>query len=190
MARRYRELIGDRPQAADATGDRLTGRETEFISERDSFYIASVLANGWPYVQHRGGPKGFLTVIDDRTLGFADFGGNRQYVTVGNTGRDDRVALFLMDYPGRRRLKLMARAELVDGAERPELLEALGDLDYQASIERLFLLHVEAFDWNCPQHITRRFAEDDVARAILPLTTRIEELEARLAVAEGRSVPG
>jgi len=173
MASNYTELT--------STDERLSAREVEFITERDSFYVASVLENGWPYVQHRGGPRGFLKVIDERTLGFADYRGNRQYITAGSVQRDGRVALFLMDYPGRRRLKLMARAEVVDGAERPDLLEAIGDPDYPGMIERLFLLHVEAFDWNCPQHITPRFTGEEMAPELQRLHDRIAELEGRVS---------
>jgi predicted pyridoxine 5'-phosphate oxidase superfamily flavin-nucleotide-binding protein len=141
----------------------LSPREAAFIAQRDSFYMASVLENGWPYVQHRGGPEGFVRKLDERTLGFADFLGNRQYLTVGNTKLDDRVSLFFMDYPNKQRLKLLARAEVFDADERPEVIAQLEDPTYRARIERGFLLHVEAFDWNCPQHITPRFTEAEFA---------------------------
>ena len=198
MARRYTELaftpgvketqagygtreVARRMESANVEDWHLSERETEFIAERDSFYVASVLENGWPYVQHRGGPKGFLRVLDERTLGFADYQGNRQYVTVGSVRRDDRVALFFMDYPGRRRLKLMARAEVVEVSDRPELLEQLADADYPARVERFILLHVEAFDWNCPQHITPRFTGAEMAPDLQRLHDRVAELEAKLA---------
>jgi len=150
-------------EAMDFDDTRLTTREREFIETRDSFYVASVLENGWPYLNHRGGPIGFLKVLDERTLGYADFRGNLQYITVGNVRADDRVALFLMDYPGRQRLKIMARVESFDAEEHSELVSQVADPDYRARVERAVLLHVEAFDWNCPQHITPRFTEEELA---------------------------
>ena len=158
-------------------GDRLTEAETQFIAQRDSFYIATVSESGWPYVQHRGGPPGFLHVIDDRTLAFADFRGNRQYVTTGNLAADDRAALIMVDYPARRRLKLYARIEQRDLATDRQLAATLALPDYKARPERSFLLHVEAFDWNCPQHITPRFSETELVPALAPLRLRLEQLE-------------
>ena len=138
----------------------LSDREVEFIRARDSFYMASVGQNGWPYVQFRGGPPGFLEVLDAGTLGYADYRGNRQYITTGNVQADDRVALILMDYPHRQRLKLMARMEVLEATERPDLVARLHDPQYRAKVERVVLLHVEAFDWNCPQHITPRYTAE------------------------------
>ena len=158
----------------------LTGREAAFISERDSFYLSTVSESGWPYVQFRGGPKGFLKVIDSETLGYVDYGGNRQYISTGNLKADDRAALILMDYAARRRMKIMARTEILDASERPDLVEQLHDSDYPASVERIVLFHVEAFDWNCPQHITRRFTEDEIAEREAQLWARINELEDQL----------
>jgi ferredoxin-NADP reductase/predicted pyridoxine 5'-phosphate oxidase superfamily flavin-nucleotide-binding protein len=153
----------------------LTERERTFIEARDSFYMASVGETGWPYVQHRGGPTGFLRVLDERTLGFADFRGNRQYVSVGNLRRNDRVALFLMDYPNRVRLKILGRVRLLDsGSERLANLEAP---DYRARVERGFIIQVEAFDWNCAQHITPRYTEADVERLIAPLIAENQALK-------------
>ncbi|MEM1110409.1 MAG: pyridoxamine 5'-phosphate oxidase family protein [Pseudomonadota bacterium] len=140
----------------------LTEREAAFIAQRDSFYMASVSETGWPYVQHRGGPAGFMKVIDANTLGFADFSGNRQYVSKGNFQNDSRVALFFMDYPNRRRLKLLGRVRVIEASE-PELLSQLEDPDYPAQVERGFLIEVAAFDWNCPQHITPRYTEAEMA---------------------------
>jgi len=142
---------------------RFSEREREFVERRDSFYMASVLQNGWPYLQHRGGPQGFVKVLDDRLLAFADFRGNQQFISTGNVRGDDRVALFFMDYPNRQRLKIMARAEVVEAGDRPELVGRVEDPDYRARIERVILLHVEAFDWNCPQHITPRYTEREFA---------------------------
>jgi uncharacterized protein len=158
--------------------DRLTAAEAEFIATRDSFYMASVSETGWPYVQHRGGPAGFLRVIDEETLACADFRGNRQYISVGNVSANDRVALFLMDYPHRRRLKIYARIEVKDLAGDPTLAERLVMPDYPAKIERAFVLHVEAFSWNCPQHITPRFTEAEVDVALRPVRAYIAQLEA------------
>lgn len=141
--------------------DRLTAREAEFIAARDSFYMATVSETGWPYVQHRGGPKGFLKVLDDRTLGFADYRGNRQYVSVGNLMSDDRVSLFLVDYPNQRRLKMLGHARLVDAAREPSIIARLRDA-YDAKVERGIVIALEGFDWNCSQHITPRFTEDEL----------------------------
>ncbi len=157
--------------------DRIGEREAAFIAARDSFYMASVSETGWPYVQHRGGPAGFLRVLDEKTLVFADFRGNRQFVSLGNVAGDDRVSLFLMDYPNRARLKIFGRVEIRDDEEA---IAALALPDYRAKIKRAFLIRVEGFDWNCPQHITRRFSEADVVEAMGPLKVRIAELEGRL----------
>ncbi len=157
--------------------DRFGPAEEAFIAERDSFYMASVSETGWPYVQHRGGPAGFVKILDDRTLAFPDFRGNRQYISLGNTSANDRVALILMDYPARRRLKLYARIEARDLAAEPGLAEKLALPGYRALPERAFLLHLEAFDWNCPQHITPRFSEAEVKAGVAPLLARLAELE-------------
>ena len=161
----------------------LGPREAAFIGLRDSFYMASVSETGWPYVQHRGGAVGFVRVLDERTLGFADFEGNRQYVSVGNLSGDDRVSLFFMDYAKRTRLKLLGRARRIE-QEQSELLGKLALSGYPAQVERGFLIRVEAFDWNCPQHITPRFTAAEVEAATAPLRERIAELEARLAEAQ------
>ena len=164
---RYGSRQGNaRLEALAGPNDALGDVETEFIAARDSFYLATVSETGWPYIQHRGGPPGFLKVIDPRTLAFADFGGNRQYVTVGNAASNDRAALFLMDYANRRRLKLLGRIEVRDvGAAPPELVFQVGLPGYRARIERVIVIRVEAFDWNCPQHITPRFtAAESAAR--------------------------
>jgi predicted pyridoxine 5'-phosphate oxidase superfamily flavin-nucleotide-binding protein len=152
--------------------------EQAFIAERDSFYMASVSETGWPYVQHRGGPPGFLKAIDDRTLAFADFRGNRQYISLGNVSANDRVALILMDYPNRRRMKLYAHIEARDLAGDPDLAATLALPGYRAVPERAFLLHLDAFDWNCPQHITPRYSEAEIKAGVAPLLARVAELEA------------
>jgi len=175
------------------TFDRLTENEIAFIAGRDSFYMASVAENGWPYVQHRGGPAGFLRVLDDKTLAFADYRGNRQYISTGNLSADDRVALILMDYPHRARLKILAHAEIKDLTADADLVARLLTPGYKAKPERAIVLHLEAFDWNCPQHITPRFTEAELAPALAPIRERISELEAenkllreRLALANAR----
>ena len=150
-----------RMEAAAMADDRLGLREIDFIGKRDGFYVASVGDTGWPYVQFRGGPPGFLKVLDERTIAWADFRGNLQYVTTGNVAKDDRMALILMDYAGRKRLKIMARARIVDAADDPELIARLADPDYNAEVERAVVLTIEAVDWNCPQHITPRYTVEE-----------------------------
>jgi predicted pyridoxine 5'-phosphate oxidase superfamily flavin-nucleotide-binding protein len=167
-------------RASDAR-DRLGEAEAAFIAARDGFYMASVGENGWPYVQFRGGPAGFLRVLDERTLGYADFRGNRQYISAGNLQVDGRAALILMDYAAPRRLKIWARARIVDAVEDPALAERLAVPGYPGRVERAMLLAVEAFDWNCPQHITPRFTEAEVLQAVAPLRHRVDELEAEVA---------
>ena len=166
----------------------LGSDESNFIVARDSFYMATVSETNWPYVQHRGGPAGFVKVLDARTLGFADYRGNRQYVSVGNLLKNDRVSLFFMDYPHRTRLKLLGHAELI-GTERTAVLKSLSVSQYKAKVERGILIHVAAYDWNCPQHITPRFTEEEVETAIQPLRRRIATLEAQIAAATGRKAP-
>lgn len=146
--------------------DRVTEREREFIVQRDHFFLASVGENGWPYVQHRGGPPGFLRILDERTLGFADFAGNRQYISAGNISHDDRVMLFLIDYANRRRLKVWGRARTVHEKDDPALIARLEMPNYRAHIERGYLITVEAFDFNCPQHITPRYTEAEAAELL------------------------
>jgi uncharacterized protein len=159
---------------------RLTAAEAGFIGERDSFYMATVSETGWPYIQHRGGPAGFVRVLDDRTLGFADFRGNRQYISVGNLLTVDRVSMFFMDYANRTRLKLLGRARAI-GAEDAATLEKLAVPGYRGTAERGLLVTVEAFEWNCPQHITERYTLAEVQAMSAPLLSRISELEAQLA---------
>jgi predicted pyridoxine 5'-phosphate oxidase superfamily flavin-nucleotide-binding protein len=141
--------------------DRFTAEEVLFISERDSFYMASVSETGWPYVQHRGGPRGFLKVLDDQTLAFADYRGNRQYISTGNVLANNRVSLIMVDYAQRARLKLYAHAEILAPDAEPALLALVTVPGYRAKIERIFRLRLVAFDWNCPQHITPRYTEEE-----------------------------
>src|SRR5271170_1638254 len=160
------------------TFDRFTDNEVAFIAERDSFYMATVSESGWPYVQHRGGPPGFLKVLDEKTLGFADFRGNRQYISLGNISADDRVALILVDYPNRARLKILAHMEARELDAASDLASRLALPGYRGKPERAFLLHLATFDWNCPQHITPRFTAAEIQTAVSPLHTRIAALEA------------
>ena len=159
----------------------ITADLVDFIAERDSFYLASATAEGQPTIQHRGGAKGFLKVLDARTLGFADFSGNRQYITFGNLSENDRVQLFLMDYAGRRRSKIWGRARVVE--DDPPLLERLTDPDTAEPPERAIVVHVEAWDVNCPKHIVRRFDEAQLAQQTVALRRRVAELERALAEA-------
>ncbi|MDB5968770.1 MAG: pyridoxamine 5-phosphate oxidase [Hydrocarboniphaga sp.] len=162
----------------DRQSDRFGEAEMQFIAGRDSFYMATVSETGWPYVQHRGGPPGLLRVLDDRTLALPDFRGNRQYISVGNLAADNRAALILMDYPHRRRLKIYARIEMKELAADAELAAKIAMPGSKAKIERAFVLHLEAFDWNCPQHITPRYTEAELQQALAPIKLRIEKLEA------------
>ena len=167
-----------RLEASSASRDRLGPQEREYIEEQDSFYIATLGSSGWPYVQHRGGPRGFLKVIDDQTIAFADFRGNRQYVTTGNLLTDNRVALILVDYPRRARLKILGRAQVADDTQPvKDWFIRLRDPDYKAVLERAYIIQVEAFDWNCPQHIVRRYSEEQLRHAMEPIETRLRELE-------------
>lgn len=167
--------------------DRLGPKETEFIGARDGFYLASVGETGWPYVQFRGGPPGFLRVLDERTLAWADFRGNRQYVSVGNLAGDDRVSIFLMDYAHRRRLKILGHAEIREVGSDDGLAARLAVPGYEAVAERAVVVRIAGFDWNCPQHITPRFTLEEVERASTPLRERVAELESKLASCEARS---
>jgi hypothetical protein len=163
--------------------DTVTPDLAAFLAERDSFYLATASAEGRPYIQHRGGPKGFLKALDDKRLAFADFGGNRQYISAGNLSENDRASIFLMDYPNRRRIKLWGRARVVE--DDAELLEHLVEPGYGAKPERAILFEIEAWDVNCPQHITPRYTEDQIAPAIAKLQARIDELEAEIKELRG-----
>ena len=166
-------------------GDTLGPAETAFIEARDGFYQATVNEDGWPYVQFRGGPAGFLKVLDERTIGYADFRGNIQYLSVGNLNANDRIALILMDYPNRRRLKIWARARIVHHDEDPDLLARLEVPTYRARVERAVVMTIEAIEWNCPQHITPRFTEGEIDEMVTPLRDRIVELEASSSGLQG-----
>jgi predicted pyridoxine 5'-phosphate oxidase superfamily flavin-nucleotide-binding protein len=170
-----------RLERVEDRADELTEDEAAFIEARDGFYQATVSESGWPYVQFRGGPVGFLKVIDKKTIGYADFGGNVQYLSVGNLTAEPRVALILMDYANQARLKLWGRARITHASDEPELLSALTVPNYKARVERAIIISIEAFDWNCPQHITPRYTRAEVEAAIAPLRAEIEELKSRLA---------
>jgi uncharacterized protein len=176
----------------ERTFDRFTEAEAAFIAARNSFYMATVSESGRPYVQHRGGPPGFIRMLDDKTLAVADYRGNRQYITIGNVAAGGRASLILMDYANRRRLKIFAHVEVKNLADNPELAAAVATPGYQAKPERVLLFHLDAFDWNCPQHITPRFTEAEIDAALAPMRARLAQLEAenkslrdKLAAREG-----
>jgi len=173
---------------ARATETGLMLREREFLGQADSFYLATVSETGWPYVQHRGGPRGFVRVLSPSQIAFADFRGNLQYVSAGNVARDDRVSLIVVDYAGRRRLKLLGRLRFVDVTDADAALVAAVALPgYRATVERIAIVDVVAFDWNCPQHITQRFTGDQVDAITRPLQARIAALEDELRRANPRA---
>lgn len=165
----------------------LSENEIMFIADRDSFYLASIGVNGFPYIQHQGGPKGFLKVLDSKRIGFIDFSGNKQYISVGNFETNPNVALIMLDYPAKARLKLFAKVEIIELKNNPELYSVLDLNDYDFKPERMILFNIEAYDWNCPQHITPRYTIEDIEVAfksqrdiITELETEIAELQAKL----------
>lgn len=161
--------------------DALTDDEKEYLADRDGFYLATVSETGWPYVQFRGGPAGFLRVVDDHTIGWADFRGNLQYISTGNLSSNGRVALIAMDYLHRRRLKIFGHARIVTAAEDPALVSTFTDPGYDAEVQRVVLVTVEAFDWNCPQHITPRFTAAELEPHLATLRGQLEALQAENA---------
>ena len=167
----------ERLRGQTGSADQLTADEIEFISERDTFYMATVGESGWPYVQHRGGPKGFLKVIDANTLAFADYRGNKQYISTGNLMTDRRVSLILLDYPRRARLKILGTASIFEGDQAAPWLGRVQDSGYAAVIERVYVISVEAFDWNCQQHITERFTVEELRTVLEPVERRLHALE-------------
>lgn len=174
-----------RSQLIEPTGGRdvLSDAEREFIESRDTFYLSSVTESGWPYVQHRGGPAGFLRVVGPNTLAFADYRGNRQMLTTGNISANDRVAMILMDYPQRSRLKLLGHATVMAAADDPELAK-LVSMPGSPAAERVVKVDVVGFDWNCPKYITPRYTKAEIETAIAPLRQRVAELEDELRVAK------
>jgi predicted pyridoxine 5'-phosphate oxidase superfamily flavin-nucleotide-binding protein len=155
----------------EGSGDRyvLTDREIPFIESRDSFFMATVGENGWPYVQFKGGPKGVLKIIDNRTLAIADFRGNRQYISVGNFNFSNKTCLFLIDYPLQQRLKIWAEADILEASEHPALLAQLSSPGYKAVNERIIIFNIQAYDWNCPQHIMPRFTAEEIRQGLISL---------------------
>lgn len=172
--------VGWLPAVSDSSGS-LGSEEIHFIEARDSFYMATVAENGWPYVQHRGGPAGFLKVVEKNRLCFVDLPGNRQLFSAGNIDSSGKVSLFLMDYPARERLKIIGNARVVECREEPELVEKLGLLDTPDPKLRIFVVEVIGYDWNCPKYITPRYTMEEVQEAMQPLRDRIKELEVELA---------
>ena len=157
--------------------NKLTNREIEFISERDGFYQSSVSETNWPYVQFRGGPKGFLKIIGEQKIAYADYRGNRQYISTGNLTTNNRTSLILMDYPNRRRLKIWGEVNIIDASSNPILISNLHDETYRALPERAIQITIKAFDWNCPQHIPQRLTLEELEPHIQPLREEIEKLK-------------
>jgi uncharacterized protein len=181
VRRAQQHYYGRAHRSTNAAGpDALTDDEIEFIRSRDSFYLATVSETGWPYVQHRGGLPGFLRVLSPTQLAFADYKGNQQLLSTGNLAVNDRVALFLMDYPQRTRLKILGHARVEDARVHPELVAQLAEPQAQRSVERVFLIEVVSFNWNCPKYITPRYTREEMEDLIAPLRQRIAELEAKL----------
>lgn len=170
------QVVEDAPET-----NPLTPEEADFIATRDSFYMATVTETGWPYLQHRGGPAGFVKVLGPNLIGFADFKGNRQLLSTGNLEASDRVAIFMMDYPRQERLKMLGHARVLDAREHADLVDQLAPESLRNKVERVFLIEVISYDWNCPQYITPRFTEAEVESYAAPLKARIAELEALLA---------
>ena len=180
----------ERMEQTGPSGSTLGPDEQAFLALRDSFYMASVSETGWPYIQHRGGPKGFVRVLNPGLIGFADLRGNKQYISLGNLQHDARVALFFMDYPNQTRLKILGRVEVHEqDAEAPALIESLRTAEPGAVIERAILIHVEGFDWNCPQHITPRYTIEELQEAFAPLQTKLAKLEAENAALRNKLSP-
>jgi predicted pyridoxine 5'-phosphate oxidase superfamily flavin-nucleotide-binding protein len=182
---------GSRDIYAGMEGDpfpvEITADVADFIAARDSFYMATVSETGWPYVQHRGGPKGFVRIMNPGLLGFADLRGNKQYVSLGNLEHDPRVAMFFMDYPNQTRLKILGRVEVHEHDEQAAaLIESFRPIDKSDIIERVILVHVEGFDWNCPQHITPRYTIEELQEVLAPVREKLATLEAENATLRGK----
>jgi len=200
LVKKLQERYGSRRQyeRMERSGDpqdSLTPFEVEFLAHRDTFYMSTTGATGWPYIQHRGGPKGFLKVIDNRTLAFADFRGNKQYISTGNLLSDDRVALILIDYPRQARLKILGRAKIFEGHEADSWLPRVLVPGYKAVTERVYVIHIEAYDWNCPQHIIPRYTEEEIREGMQDVEKRMQALNEengalRKEIAEMRTLAG
>ncbi|HTV01817.1 MAG TPA: pyridoxamine 5'-phosphate oxidase family protein [Luteitalea sp.] len=167
----------ERMERASSAPQRLGPMEREFIESRDTLYWATTGSTGWPYIQHRGGPAGFVTVIDDQTLALADYRGNKQYISAGNLLTDNRLAVIMVDYPQQARLKILGRVDVLEGESARDWIDRVRTPGYAAVIERVFVIHVEAFDWNCPQHITPRYTAAEIQDAVRPLEERLQALE-------------
>ena len=166
--------------------EEMTDGEMAFLESRDSLYLATITENGWPYIQHRGGPPGFIRVLGPRQIGFGDYGGNRQMISVGSISKQDRVALFLMDYPHRERLKVLGHAKVHDARKHPEMVEMVAPPGgHAAKVERIFVIDILSYDWNCPKFITSRYGAADLRDAAAPLQQRIAELEAMVKALGG-----
>ena len=176
-AQAYDKFLADEAPADNTLGD----AESAFITARDGFYQATVSETGWPYVQFRGGPRGFIKVLDEQTIAYADFRGNRQYVSTGNLGGDERISLILIDYPNRRRLKIYGRVELVNADDDPELIAKLHNEGYKAKVERAVVITIEALNWNCPSHIPQRLTLDEMQPVLAQLQQEIASLKAENA---------
>lgn len=198
MASKFREIVttdsvrraqehyyGRSQQPAPGPANALTPEERAFIEARDSFYMATVSETGWPYIQHRGGKAGFLHVVNPSKLAFADYKGNRQMLSTGNLAANDRVALFLMDYPNKERLKILGHAHVQDAKDHPGLVTQFAEDGMRDAVERIFLIDVESYDWNCPQHITPRYTLQEIERWAAPLKERIAALEAEVKRLQG-----
>jgi predicted pyridoxine 5'-phosphate oxidase superfamily flavin-nucleotide-binding protein len=182
VVKQLQERYGSRQQyermkKSGASQDHFTAFEVEFLGERDSFYWATIGSTGWPYVQHRGGPKGFLKVIDDHTLALADFRGNKQFISTGNLLTDNRVAMILVDYPRQARLKILGRVDVLEGQQAGAWMDRVRIPGYKAIIERVFVIHVEGYDWNCPQYITPRYTAEEIHEAVRATEDRLRALE-------------
>lgn len=167
----------ERMERSTSSAPHFGPMESEFLSERDSLYWATTGETGWPYVQHRGGPKGFLKVIDDHTLALADYRGNKQYISAGNLLTDNRVAIIMVDYPRQLRLKVLGRVDVLEGGPAREWIDRVRTPGDKTVIERVIVIHVEAFDWNCPQHITPRYTAEEIQAAVQPLEERLRAIE-------------
>lgn len=178
------EKLGSRVSYArmekDVYVDGLTENEIDFIFQRNSFYMATIGENNFPYIQHRGGPKGFLKVLDAKRIGLIDFRGNMQYISAGNISANNNVALIMIDYPARARLKILAKAEIVELKDDPALYDLLAPEDYKFKSERMMIFNIEAFDWNCPQHITPRYTVEEIQEAFAGQQEHISKLEAEI----------
>jgi predicted pyridoxine 5'-phosphate oxidase superfamily flavin-nucleotide-binding protein len=178
------EKLGSRASYArlekDTYVDGLTQNEIDFIGDRDSFYMASFGENEYPYIQHRGGPKGFIKVLDPKRIGFIDFRGNMQYISVGNIQTNNNVSLIMIDYPSKARLKILAKATIVELNDDPALYEQLNLPGYKYKPERMMVLNIEAYDWNCPQHITPRYTVEEIEEAFASQINQITQLEAEI----------